>query len=73
MVEPTIVLNGVPVIKNEVIAPNTILIMYKHEGKSKEEIIQMKKDKNFNDMDKILYNIDNDNDADLFKKVADKI
>lgn len=73
MREPTLYINGVPVIKHELLKMNTILIMYKSEGKTPAEIIQMKKDKNFRDVDKILYNYESIDDIDLFNKAFQAI
>lgn len=73
MKEPTIYYNGIPVIKNELINFGTILIVYKYDGKSSKEIIQMKKDKNIKDVAMILYNIENEDNIKLFNKVSSVI
>jgi len=73
MEEATLFINRIPVYYDPFLELNSIAILYKSEGKTSEEIIQMKKDKNQKDFDKIFYNLKNIHVNELFKYISKKI
>lgn len=71
--EPTLFINGCPAFYHSLLELNSIMIIYKAENKTPEEIKQMELKKDFKDFDKILYNFEDMHEVALFKLISEKI